>query len=255
MLCSLYIFAGNLSSSSALLELSHQLTTAPDYLLKSSLLTKHAEQLTDRSTTALHCKEPSSYEGSRKFTQVCLPSTQDGRSVKSARIEHTLLSSQLASSLTENRLLKQLEPQNVSQKMSQLCVMPSLLSKTKEDISDACSTAVMSSVPSKVTSTILVSKSVQKQQKKACDTKGMPLIEKPKPKHVKKVKLAASEPVNSDEVVSSFELPNYELMHEDVKDAEVGLFVPPEKEEMADQLMRPVVDLLSVKVVIRLLSA
>ena len=80
----------------------------------------------------------------------------------------------------------------------------------------------------------------------------MPVVEKPQLKHIKKTKMP--EPVNNDEVIPSFELPNYELMHEDVKGDEVVLFVPPEKEEMVQQLLRPVADISSLKVVIQLPS-
>ena len=236
-------------------ELSRQLTTAPDYLLKSSLLRKNAEQLTDRSSTTLHWKEPSEFEVSRKLTQMCKSSTPGERDVTFAKIENTLLSSQLAASLIENRLLKQLETRDISQKMSQLCVVPSLKFATKEEISDACSNAVVSSVPCNVRSTVPVSKSVHKQQKikrKERDTNVVPVVEKPQLKHIKKTKMP--EPVNNDEVIPSFEPPNYELMHEDVKGDEVVLFVPPEKEEMVQQLLRPVADISSLKVVIQLPS-
>ena len=246
-----------MTSSDELVELSRQLTTAPDYLLKSSLLSKMAEPLTDRSNTALHWKDPSGYEDSRKMTQTCKLSTEYGRSFTFGKIENILLTSQLASSLTENRLLKQLETQDISQKMSQLCVAPSLISATKEKVNGACSAAVVFSVTSEVTSTVLKSKAVKKQQKikrTACDTKGTAVAGKPKLKHVKKMKLAVSEEVENDEIVSRFELPDYELVHEDVKSEEVELFVPPEKEEMVERLLRPDVDVPSIKVVIWLLS-
>ena len=253
MLCTWYIFTDNLASIDALVKLSRQLTIAPDYLLKSSLLTRNTEQVSDRNNTAFHWREPSWCEGSRKMAQVCTSSTQNGRNVTFAKIENDLLTSPLASSLTENRLLKQLEIRNIGQKMSQLCVAPSLILSTKETSRGACSTAVVSSVPNEITSTVLECKSIKKQQKikrKAYEAKGKSVIGKPKLKHMKKLKVAVPEQVDkNDEVDSSFELPNYELMHECMANERTELFIPFIKEEMVEQLVRPVDDIPSLKVV------
>jgi len=49
---------------------------------------------------------------------------------------------------------------------------------------------------------------------------------------------------------SSFELPSYQLTHEHVESEKLDLFVPLEKEEMMEQLMRPTVDVQSIKVIV-----
>ena len=325
MLCSWYFYVGNLASSDALVRLSHQLTTAPDYLLKSSLLTTEPQQQltdrtnttlqwkesstcdgsrtlaqlsmssahrgrsatfaktenslltgqlassltenhllkqletenvsqklshTDRTNTTLQWKESSTYDGSRTLTQLSMSSAHRGRSATFAKTENSLLTWQLASSLTENHLLKQLETENVSQKPSHLCVTPSLISSTEEPVSDARYTAVEYSVPVEMASTLLESKLVKKQQKmkrRMCDRKGTSVVAKPKLKPVKKAKLAVPEQVDNDNSVVSYELPSYKLMHEDVNSEEVQMLVPA---DMAEQLLRPVVDVPAVKVVV-----
>ena len=266
----LYIFAGNLSTSVALAERSCQLTTAPDYLLKSSLLTKRDDRLIDISNTALWWQEPSEYKGLKCPEQVCKSWNQDGRGGKFSKTEIPLLKSQLASCLTENRLLTQLsvpclsssgttqlhrlgmkhslsslENADVSQNMSQYCVTPSSISATNATFGGTRASPVMSSVPVDTKNTVVESKHVIKR--KAVDTKTTSLAEKRKPKPVKKVKLAVPEQADDDSV-SSFELPEYQLTHECMESEKVELFVSTEIEQMREQLMRPVVDVPSIKV-------
>ena len=179
-----------------------------------------------------------------------MSSAHRGRSATFAKTENSLLTGQLASSLTENHLLKQLETENVSQKPSHLCVTPSLISSTEEPVSDARYTAVEYSVPVEMASTLLESKLVKKQQKmkrRMCDRKGTSVVAKPKLKPVKKAKLAVPEQVDNDNSVVSYELPSYKLMHEDVNSEEVQMLVPA---DMAEQLLRPLVDVPAVKVVV-----
>lgn len=255
------------------------MTTAPDYLLNSSLLKD--ERLIDKNNTALHWEELSVCKGLRTAAQVpvCKSSTQDGRDVKFAKTENALLKSQLASSLTENRLLAQwsaacltssstvqlphlgmkqsfhLESTYDNQEMSQLCLTSSLTLASKEKFAGMCATdsPVLVSLPVGIKSTVGGSKCAKKHavERKARDTKGTSVAVKPKP--VKKVKLAVPEQANNVVHVSNFEPPTYQLIHEHVEREKVVLFVPPEKEEIAERLMRRVVDVQSVKVITKLL--
>jgi len=244
------IFIGNLASSGAVLGLSCQLTIAPDYLLKSSLSTKKDDRLADTSNTALSWKEPLEYGGLRRALQVCKSTTEDGRGAKFAKMENHLLKSELASSLTKNRLLPQLSA-DVSQKMPQLCVTPSLILTSTEKFSVTSACPVSSSVAVGVKDSVPESQSLMKEhitKRKALATKGTTAVGKPKPKPVKKAKLAEPEQADNDEVISSFELPDYQVTHEPVESEKVELFVSVDKEQMLEQLLRPVVDVPSLKV-------
>jgi len=268
------VFTGNLSSSVVLIELSHRLTTAPDYLLKSSLLTGKDEQFSDKSNAALRWQEPSECKGLRTAAQVHKSSAQDGRSVET---ENHLLKSQLAYSLTENRLLAQLSAPclkssattqlchigmkqlsqsvtaDISQKVSQLSVIPSA---TKEKFNGTCAPPVSSSVSVGIKTTVLEIKSGMKEhvtKRKALDANGKSVTGTRKPKPLKKVKLAVPEQTDYEEAVSSFELPDYQLAHEHVESKKVELFVPPEKEQLVEELLRPIVDVQSIKVAVCLL--
>jgi len=228
--------AGNLSSSDELAELSRRLTTTPEYLLKSSLAKKD-EQHTDRNNVA------------------CKSSVLVGSDVKFAETKNRLLTSRLASSVTENRLLKQLETTNISHEMSRLCVTPSLVLAPKEIISDAPSTLVAHLVPDELTPAVCQSVSTTEKhhiKRRALDSKEKPVKEKLELKPIKKVQLPVPEQADTDESVSSFELPNYRLTHEHVEHEKSELFLLPEEEDAAVQLMRPVVDVPSIKVVTHL---
>jgi len=257
------------ASLDALEDLGRQLTTAPDYLLNSSLLTKRDEQHCDKINASLHWEEPSDCKGLTRAGRV---SAQGGTNVKFVETENMLLKSQLASSMTENHLLAQwtsssttqlshlgmnqlshLESTYVNQKMSQLCVALPLVLTTKAKFGGTCSTSVLSSVPVGIKNTVAGSKSVMKEhatERKALDTKRISAVRKPKPKLVKKDKLAVPEQVGNVEDDSSFELPCYQLAHEHFESEKIQLFVPPEKEEMAERLMRPTVDVQSIKVIV-----
>ena len=251
------------------------MTTAPDYLLKSSPLTKTDERITEKNDTSLHQKELLECKGLTGAAQL-----EDGSGIKLEKMENAQLKLQLASSLTENRLLSQLsaaclttrstlqlsqlgmkpsshvDSTDVSQKMSQLCVASSRTLSSKEKFSGTYATPVLSSVPVGTKSTVAVPEPVMKKHardRKAVDSKGTSAAGKPKQKPVKKVKFGVPEEGDNAEDVACFELPNYQLVHERVDTEKVELFLPPEREELAEQLMRPLVDVQSIKVVILLL--
>ena len=74
-----HIFTANLSTSAALAELSRQLTVAPDYLLKSSLLTKRDDHL-----LKLH-SAPSTLTENRLLAQLSVPCLKSSVTLMSAK--------------------------------------------------------------------------------------------------------------------------------------------------------------------------
>jgi len=262
-----------MATSDVLAELACKLTTAPSYLLSSSLLNNKHEQHTDKNNTAFHLEEPSESKVLVGTTQVCKSLTCDIRDFRLAKMENTLLKLHVSSSLTVNHLLAQwsvtcvksspashlgmkqlshLEPNYISQKMSQLCTPSlSLTLASREKLTGTCGTLVFPAVPVEVKNNAGRPKSAKENAAagKALETKEMSAVGKQKLKPVKKVNFSVLKQVDSVEPASSFELPSYQLTHEDVDSQKIELFVPPEKEELAEQqLMQHVVDVQSIKV-------
>jgi len=262
-------------TSGELAEIAHHLTTAPDYLLNSSLLTNKDEQLTDKTNTSLCWEEPLQDKALAGTAHIAKSSTRDVRDVRLAKMENTLLKSQLVSSLMENRLLAQwsvtclknnsasqlshletkqlphLGPTYISQRMSQLCTASSYLTlASKEKLAGTCATPVLPAVPAEIRRTAGRPKSLIEGAVvgKRLETKVTSATGKLKPNRLKKVNVSVPEQVDSIEHVSSFELPSYELTHEQVDSEKTELFVAPEKEELSEQLMRSVADVQSIKV-------
>jgi len=302
-------------------------------------LAEKDEQLTDKSNVSLSQHIPPGYDGLSKMAHVRKSATQEGRDIKFAKPECPLLTSQLASSLSENRLLsapcltssstlqmqsfslgkrqlshrqtvgvsqnqqagsddddddssfdssaqsyctsrlptaslqmqsfslgkRQLSHRQtvgVSQKMSLLGTAPSSLPSTtmREHLAATPCAAMTPSSPTTITDTTLEYKSIKTQKdikRKVCDTKRTSGAGKTKAavKPMQKVKLTVPQQAGSDdddEDDSSFDLPIYWLPPEHPDSEKVELFISPEKEEVLEQAMRPIVDVPGVKVIMSL---
>jgi len=247
-----HFFSGCLTQSDELARLSHQLTTAPEYLLKSLTLTKNVETLRSKSEAARHQREPSARMWLIRDKPTYSSFTPGGGSLKWVKTENQLVTSWLASSLTENRILKQNETYNSHQKTPQTCVATGEIASTSSDAPLLCSTTT--ELTNAVVEPRLVKKELDRKRRFGGERKVTSVSGKPKPKPAKKLRLAVTE-AESDRDVSRFELPNYQLRQECAHSEKTELFGSSENEATAYQLQRPLVDVTHIKVDDQMLSA